>query len=102
MVGILSFKEEAAYGLDTTRFHKMFCINNRYYEVDRVLYVSGSLQGPSTVVHDFTVCTHADYECRTSLGYLMLSRQSHTSASHGISEVDDVRRYHSHPRRAYI
>ena len=81
MVGILPFKE-AAYGLDTTRFHKMFCINNRYYEVDRVLYVpvSGSLQGPSTVVHDFTVCTHADYECRTSVGYLMLSRQRHTSA----------------------
>ena len=51
IVGILSFKDEAAYGLDTTRFQKMFRINNRYYEIVRLLYVRGTLRGRSTIVY---------------------------------------------------
>ena len=51
MVGILSFKDEAAYGLDTTRFQNKFRINNRYYEIVRLLYVRGSLRGRSTIVY---------------------------------------------------
>jgi hypothetical protein len=51
IVGILSFKEEATYGLDTTRIQNMFRINNRYYEIVRILYARGSLRGRSTVVY---------------------------------------------------
>ncbi|KAF8491035.1 hypothetical protein F5888DRAFT_1077830 [Russula emetica] len=51
IVGILSFKDEAAYGLDTTRFQNMFRINNRYYEIVRLLYMHGSLRGRSTIVY---------------------------------------------------
>ena len=51
IVGILSFKDEAAHGLDTTRFQDMFRINNRNYEIVRFLYVRGSLRGRSTIVY---------------------------------------------------
>ncbi|KAI0271218.1 hypothetical protein BGY98DRAFT_203199 [Russula aff. rugulosa BPL654] len=51
IVGILSFKDEAAYGLDTTRFQKFFRINNRYYEIGRLLYMRGSLRGRSTTAY---------------------------------------------------
>ena len=51
IVGILSFKEEAAYGLDPTRFQNIFRINNRYYEIVHPLHVRGTLRGRSTIVH---------------------------------------------------
>jgi hypothetical protein len=51
MVGILSFREEAAYGLDTTRVQNIFRINDSYYEVVRLLYVRGTLRGRSTIVY---------------------------------------------------
>jgi hypothetical protein len=51
IVGMLSFKDEAAYGLDPTRFQDIFCINNRHYELVRTIYVRGSLRGRSTVVY---------------------------------------------------
>jgi len=53
IVGNLSFSEEAAYGLDPTRFQNIFRINNRYYEIVRHLYVRSSLRfgGRSTVVY---------------------------------------------------
>jgi hypothetical protein len=54
VVGMLSFKGEAAYGLDTTRTQDMFCINNRYYDIVRPLYMRGSPRGPSTVVHSLS------------------------------------------------
>jgi hypothetical protein len=54
VVGILSFKGEAAYGLDTTRTQDMLCINNRYYEIVRPLYMRGSPRGPSTVVYSLS------------------------------------------------
>jgi hypothetical protein len=53
IVGILSIKEEAAYGMDITRSHTqdMFLINNNYYRFARYLYLRGSLQGRATVVY---------------------------------------------------
>ena len=51
IVGILSIKDETAYGLDPTRFQNFFCINNRYYESVRFLHVRGTLRGSSTIVH---------------------------------------------------
>ena len=51
IVGILSLKEEAAHGLDTTRFQNMFRINNRYYQIIRLLYMRGTLGGRSTTVY---------------------------------------------------
>ena len=51
IVGILSFQGEADCGLDTTRSQDMFCINNRYYEIVRPLYMRGSPWGRSTVVY---------------------------------------------------
>jgi hypothetical protein len=60
VVGMLSFKGEAAYGLDTTRTQNMFSINNRYYEIVRPLYICGSPRGRSTVVHSLS----GMYPCR--------------------------------------
>jgi hypothetical protein len=49
--GILSIKDEAAYGLDPTRFQNIFYINDRYYEVVRTIYSRDSLPGRSTAVY---------------------------------------------------
>jgi protein kinase-like protein len=57
IVAILSIQDEAAYGLDPTRFQNMFCINNRHYKVDRLLYVRDSLRGRATIVHSL----HGEY-----------------------------------------
>jgi Fungal protein kinase len=73
VVGILSFKGEAAYGLDTTRTQNMFCINDRYYEIVRPLYMRGS-PGRSTVVHSLSGMYPCRFECRTSLMYHMPSK----------------------------
>jgi hypothetical protein len=54
VVGILSFKGEPAYGLDTTRTQNMFCINNRYYETAHSLYMRSSPQGRFTTVHSLS------------------------------------------------
>jgi len=51
IVGILSFNDEAAYRLDTTRTQNMFCINNLYYKADRLLHVRKTLRGHSTIVY---------------------------------------------------
>jgi hypothetical protein len=51
IVGILSIKDEAAYGLDPTRTQNIFYINNRYYEVVRRIFERGSFRGRSTVVY---------------------------------------------------
>jgi hypothetical protein len=51
IVGILSIRGDAAYGLDVTRTQTMFCINNRYYRLLRYLYLCGSLRGRGTAVY---------------------------------------------------
>jgi len=51
IVGMLSIKGDAAYGLDTTRSEKMFRINKRYYEIVRHLYVRSALQGRCTIAY---------------------------------------------------
>ena len=51
IVGILSIKDEAAYGLDLTRIGNFFHINNRYYESVCLLHMRGSMRGCSTIVH---------------------------------------------------
>ena len=59
IVGILSIGDEAAYGLDTTRVDNFFRINNRYYEVIRILYMRGSFRGRSTTVYHLQgTCTY--------------------------------------------
>ena len=59
IVGILSLKEEAAYGLDTMHFQKFFCINDCYYEVVNLLYCE-SLWGRSAVTYHL----QGMYTCR--------------------------------------
>jgi hypothetical protein len=54
IIGMLSFKGEAAYGLDTTRTQDIFRINKRYYKIVRPLYMRGSPRGRSTVVHSLS------------------------------------------------
>ena len=51
IVGMLSFKDEAAYGLDPTRSQNIFRINNSHYKLVRTIYERGSLRGRSTVVY---------------------------------------------------
>ena len=51
IVGILSIKDEPAYGLDPTRFGDLFCINDRCYKSLRYIYVRGNFRGRSTIVH---------------------------------------------------
>lgn len=51
IVGIISFKNDSAYGLDTTRSENMFRINNRNFEIVRLLHVRQTVRGRSTIVH---------------------------------------------------
>jgi hypothetical protein len=51
IVGILSIKDEAAYGLDPTRFQDLFYINDRCYKSVHYIHVRGNLRGRSTIVH---------------------------------------------------
>ena len=51
IVGILSIKDEASYGLDTTRNKDTFCINNRYYTILHQIYVRNCLRGRCTMVY---------------------------------------------------
>jgi hypothetical protein len=60
IVDILSCKDEAACGLDPTRFQDIFCINNRYYKNVGILYERGTLRGRSTVVYSL----EGMYRCR--------------------------------------
>ena len=52
MVGILSFKDEVDYGLDPTRNDEdIFCLNNRYYRMDRLIFERPTLRGRCTTVY---------------------------------------------------
>lgn len=51
IVGILSFKEETDYGLNSTRFKNTFRINDRYFKVLDLLYARDSLRGRATNVY---------------------------------------------------
>jgi hypothetical protein len=51
IVDILSIKNDAAYGLDPTRFEDYFYINDRVYKSVEYLCVRGTLRGRSTIVH---------------------------------------------------
>ena len=51
IVDILFFRNEATYGLDTTRNQDTFCINNRHYEILRPIHVRPSLRGRYTFVY---------------------------------------------------
>jgi hypothetical protein len=52
VVGLLSIRDEADYGLDMTRSQEIFSINNRCYQVARLLFMRNSLRGRSTVVYN--------------------------------------------------
>ena len=60
IVGILSFKDEAAYCLDTTRFQNTFRINNRLYDGACRLYARSCLRGRGTTVYGL----RGMYTCR--------------------------------------
>ena len=60
MVGILSIKDGATYGLDTTRNQNTFCINNRYYKILCHVYVRNCLRGRCTIVDSL----QGKYTCR--------------------------------------
>jgi hypothetical protein len=100
IVGILSFKDEAAYGLDTTRFENHFRINNRYYEIVRPLYMRGTLRGRSTTVYRLRG-TYTDSKCR-SLIYQIPSLQKNTSTRPRIKDFNAIQWSNSDPGRAYV
>jgi hypothetical protein len=103
IVGILSFKDEAAYGMDTTRFERFFRINNRYYEIVLPLHMRGTLRGHSTSVYRLRgTCTIS--ECR-SLIYQIPSGHSlhrYTSTRPGFTDPKVIQWSISAPGRAYI
>ncbi len=78
IVAILSIQDEAAYGLDPTRFQNVFCINNSYYKVDRPLYVRDSLRGRATIVHSLQSKYTCRFRCRTSLMHRIPRDRRHT------------------------
>jgi len=53
IVGIISFKNDSAYGLDTTRSDSddLFCISNRYFKSVRLLHQRKTVRGRATLVH---------------------------------------------------
>src|SRR6266850_3646748 len=65
IVGMLSIRDEADYGLDVTRSpsQDILSINDRYYQVVRLLYMRQSLRGRSTVVYnlDGTILAYLEH-----------------------------------------
>jgi len=51
IVGMMNIRDEAEYCLDVTRSQNMFCLNERYYDVLRVLYLRDGLCGTSTAIY---------------------------------------------------
>ncbi|KAH8992032.1 hypothetical protein EDB92DRAFT_1816151 [Lactarius akahatsu] len=51
MVGILSIRDEAGFGLDSTRVDKMFRLNGRYYAIVRTIQNRDSIRGHATAVY---------------------------------------------------
>ena len=63
IIGILSIQGEALYGLDVTRTDTgEFCIDNRFYQLDRYLYLRGSLRGRGTAVYSLK----GMHQCRSN------------------------------------
>jgi len=52
IVGMLSIRDEAGYGLDVTRSQDLSSINDRYYGILSLLYMRDILRGRSTVVYN--------------------------------------------------
>lgn len=51
IVGMMNIRDEAEYCLDVTRSQNTFCLNKRYYDVLRVLYIRDGLCGSSTAIY---------------------------------------------------
>ncbi|KAH9044433.1 hypothetical protein EDB85DRAFT_2105262 [Lactarius pseudohatsudake] len=51
MVGILSIRDEAGFGLDTTRVNDMYHLNGRYYAIVRTIQNRDSIRGRATAVY---------------------------------------------------
>jgi hypothetical protein len=51
IVGMMNIRDKAEYLLDVTRSQNTFCLNKRYYDVVRVLYICDSLCGRSTAIY---------------------------------------------------
>lgn len=51
MVGLLSIKDEEAFGLDMTRVKDVYRLNNCDYEIMRIIYLRESICGHSTAVY---------------------------------------------------
>ena len=51
MVGIMSIRDEAAFGLDVTRIEDVYRLDNHNYEIVRTIQLRESVRGHSTVVY---------------------------------------------------
>ena len=51
MVGIMSIRDEAAVGLDTTRINDVYRLNGHNYEIVRTIQLRKTIRGHSTVVY---------------------------------------------------
>ena len=52
IVGMLSIRDDAGYGLDITHSHDTLSINDRYYRINSHIFMHGGLRGRSTVVYN--------------------------------------------------
>ena len=88
IIGILSIQGEASYGLDITRTDAgEFCIDNHFYQLDRYLYLRGSLRGRGTAVYRL----EGMYQCRFQL---YLTNLSHLQRAPIISLICNLGQFH--------
>ncbi|KAH9002100.1 hypothetical protein EDB86DRAFT_2901277, partial [Lactarius hatsudake] len=57
MVGILSIRDEAGFGLDSTRVKEVFHLNGRYYDIVRTIKNRDSICGRATAVYSLKLQT---------------------------------------------
>ncbi|KAI9435686.1 hypothetical protein H4582DRAFT_615904 [Lactarius indigo] len=57
MVGILSIRDEAAFGLDTTRVKDVYRLNGRYYDIVRTIQNRDCIRGHATAVYSLKLRT---------------------------------------------
>jgi hypothetical protein len=78
IVGIISIKDEAAFGLDLTRVKDVYRLNDRNYDIVHTIHSRPSIRGHSTVVYVLKRKESLFWLAHTRLTPLHVTRSVHT------------------------
>ncbi len=89
IIGMLCIQDEAGYGLDMTRSHKMFHINERRYRIVRLIYTHDTLCGRSTAVYSLNGMSFCLlFSMQSLLGNASGKHHQHFCPCHAIPNIN--------------